>query len=74
MTLEADNDQAVVWTKPDDLKYDPKDPTRGLGHLRPGIFEALFCDGHVQAIANTVDPNVLRALFTMHGGEPVSPP
>lgn len=74
MALEADDDQAVIWTKPDDLKYDPKDPMNGLGHLRPGIFQALFCDGHVQIIANTVDPNALRALFTMHGGEPVSPP
>ena len=74
MAVEADNDQAVPWTKPDDLKYDAKDPVKGLGHLRPGIFEALFADGSVQVISNSVDADVLRALFTFGGGEAVSLP
>lgn len=74
MAVEANNDQAVIWTKPDDLKYEAKDPLKGLGHLRPGIFEALLGDGSVRVISNTVDADVLRALFTFGGGEAVSLP
>src|SRR6202011_6136565 len=30
--VHADDDRAVVWTKPDDLQYDAKDPWKGLGN------------------------------------------
>src|SRR5262249_52947907 len=44
MLVEADADHAVEWTKPDDLKFDPKQPTAGLTGIRPGAFLALFAD------------------------------
>ena len=74
MAVEADADQAVVWTRPDDLKYDAKNPLKGLGHLRPGNFKALMCDGSVHAIDIQIAPRVLRALFCYAGGETVSAP
>ena len=37
MLVEADADQAVEWTKPDDWQYDANNPTAGLGDLRPGM-------------------------------------
>ena len=53
--VEADADKAVEWTKPDDLQFDAKNPTAGLGHLRPGGWMAAFFDGHVQFISNNID-------------------
>ena len=31
MVVEADDDRAVIWTKPDDWQYDPQQPLAGLG-------------------------------------------
>ncbi len=70
--VEADADHAVIWTKPEDLEFDPADPMKGLGNLRPGGFNAGMCDGSVRFIANTIDPDMLRALITIGGGEVVN--
>jgi hypothetical protein len=67
--VEANADQAVEWTKPDDWEFDPSDPMRGLGDLRPGCFLAGFLDSHVERIDNSIDSEVLRALFTRAGHE-----
>ncbi len=34
--VDASDDSAVVWTKPEDLTYDPKAPAKGLGFRYPG--------------------------------------
>lgn len=74
MAVEVGDEHAVVWTKPQDLPFDPENPARGLrdGPYHGG-FLALFCDGSVHFIADTVDRDVLRAFFTRAGKEPVSP-
>ncbi len=69
--VEADPVQAVEWTKPDDLEFNPDDPKAGLGNVRPGVWIAAFCDGSVQVIAEAIDPRMLKALFTRAGGEVV---
>jgi hypothetical protein len=69
MLVEADADRAVEWTKPDDLRYDAKNPAAGLGRIRPGVWLAGFADGHVSAIPNTIDQAVRNALFTCAGRE-----
>jgi hypothetical protein len=72
--VEADPAQAVEWTKPDDLEFNPDDPKAGLGNVRPGGWNAAYCDGSVQFIAEGVDAQQLRALITRAGGEPVQRP
>jgi prepilin-type processing-associated H-X9-DG protein len=47
LLVEANEDRAVIWTKPDDLEVNEKDPQAGLGKVRPGGFSAAFADGHV---------------------------
>jgi hypothetical protein len=74
MLVEADAERAVEWTKPDDLTLDAKHPTAGLGHLRPGGWLAAFADGHVSFIANTLDQQMVNALFTCAGREVVGDP
>jgi hypothetical protein len=69
MVVEADPDQAVEWTKPQDWQYDPNNPTRGLGSLRHHGFLAGYADGHVLFIDSSLDPVVLKAMMTPAGGE-----
>lgn len=62
--VEADEDRAVPWTKPQDIDFDPANPLDGLGNFRPGGFGASFRDGHTQVISDDVDPAVFRAMVT----------
>ena len=49
--VEASDDKAVIWTKPDDFEPDAQNPIAGLVGLRVGGFLAAFADGHVQMIS-----------------------
>ena len=72
--VQADDDHAVVWTKPEDLAYDAKDAMKGLGGRFTGGFPTAFADGSVHFIPKSIDKDTLRALFTRNGGEVVNPP
>lgn len=69
MVVEASDERAAIWTKPDDYEIDADDPIKGLVGLRPGGFQAAFFDGSARFISQTVDAAVLKAMFTMQGGE-----
>jgi hypothetical protein len=59
-----------VWTKPDDLDFDPNNPKRGLGNYRPGnVILGVFADGHTQIIPADVDDETFAAIVTRDGGE-----
>lgn len=67
--VEADDDKAVEWTRPQDLPVTAKSPFNGLlGHYGEGIHVAI-ADGSIRFIRKSVDPKVLWALFTRAGGE-----
>lgn len=72
MVAEVDDPHAVVWTKPDDFSFDPKDPAKGIGSPHENGFNAAFCDGSVRLIPKTIDAKTLKALITRAGGEVVS--
>ena len=72
--VEADDDRAVIWTKPEDITIDRKKPLAGLlGHYTEG-FHAAMADGSVRFVKKSVDPTALWAWFTRAGGEPVNAP
>jgi hypothetical protein len=71
LIVEADDDHAVPWTKPDDWEYDPQDPTKGLGHLFEGWFGTAFCDGSARRLVLKIDPKVLRNLFERADGNAI---
>ncbi|MCR4414617.1 MAG: DUF1559 domain-containing protein [Thermoguttaceae bacterium] len=73
LILEVSDQQAPIWTKPDDWPFDPKDPGRGLGGVYDGGFHATFADGSVRFLPLPQDAAKLRALFTRDGREPVLP-
>jgi hypothetical protein len=73
MIVEAAEDSAVEWTKPGDLEIKPDTPKAGLEGARPGGFQAVLADGAVRLLSDSIDDNMLNALFTPRGGEPVNP-
>jgi prepilin-type processing-associated H-X9-DG protein len=70
----AEAEEAVFWTKPDDLPFDPqaKPSLYGAGSHHPGGFNCGFADGSVRFIKKTVSGIVFRALITRNGGEVIA--
>jgi len=64
----------VIWTKPDDLAFDVKEPAKGLRVHGDRGYVLLFGDGSVHFVKKSIDNEMLKALFTRNGGEVVSIP
>lgn len=74
MVVDAADERAVEWTKPDDLAYDPEKPLAGLvGHL-PGKFMVGFADGSVRVLTGKIDPEMLRRAMTASDGKVIELP
>ena len=72
--VQVDDSRTVEWTRPDDWELGPDESAAGLGRLHAGgVFLAGFCDGHVSAVMESIDPHELKALLTVAGGEVVNP-
>ena len=71
MIVEADDDHAVIWTKPDDLDFSEEKPHDGLGGLRKDGFLVAFCDGAVQFIPSTISPETLVKLVFRNDGQAI---
>ena len=70
LVVEVNDEHAVIWTRPEDLDFDPDQPARGLGGLFKGGFNVLYCDGSVHFLElPPEDPKILRARFTRAGRE-----
>jgi len=69
--VEAAPDNAVPWTKPDDVEFDPDRPLAGVGNpTRPGgLFTVGMLDGSVRMFPLDIDPEQFEALVTPSGGE-----
>jgi hypothetical protein len=74
MVVEVADESAVIWTKPGDFAPKKDKPLQGLVGLRPGGFLAGFADGSVRFLADSIEADVLKALFTKSGGEAVKVP
>jgi type II secretory pathway pseudopilin PulG len=71
LVVQANDDRAVPWTKPDDLEVDLKKPLDGLGDAEPNGFSALFADGSVRLLPKTISEETLRRLFGRADGLPI---
>ncbi|MCL4195475.1 MAG: DUF1559 domain-containing protein [Thermoguttaceae bacterium] len=76
MAIEADPKQAVVWTSPEDLPFDPAQPARGLGGPYPAGVLALLGDGSVRVVPLEMvnDAENLRRLFLINDRQPIKWP
>lgn len=72
VVVEADPDRAVVWTKPEDIAFDPAQPFAGLGKAWDEGFHVATLDSKVHFIPNSASPEEFKALVTRDGGEPVN--
>src|SRR5205085_10193607 len=72
--LVVEAGEAVPWTKPQDLPYEPKkkDLPR-LGGLFPDGFHIALCDGSTMWASRNFDPRTFRAMLTRSGGEVINP-
>jgi hypothetical protein len=69
--VEASDEKAVIWTKPDDYDFDSNNPVKGLAALHPSVILAGFADGSVRPLSALLDPDVIKGLFSRNGGEVV---
>jgi hypothetical protein len=69
--VEVDPEHEVIWTKPDDWEVDWNDPAQGLAGGPGTTFVACFLDNAVREIRESIDKDMLRALLTGSGGEPL---
>jgi hypothetical protein len=56
--------EAVPWTMPEALPYDPDKPLPSLGGTIEGGFFAVFADGSVRFIGHDADEQTIRAYIT----------
>jgi hypothetical protein len=64
--LIVEGGEAVPWTKPQDLDYDPARPLPKLGGAFGDGFCAVSLDGNARFIPKTVEEKALRALISRH--------
>jgi hypothetical protein len=72
LLLDADDEHATIWTKPDDLRIDPKNPAKGLRIYLGKCFLFLMADGSTHLVDATISKETLWAAFTRDGGEPIT--
>jgi hypothetical protein len=74
MAVEVDDEHAVIWSKPDDLPYDPKEPAKSLGGHFKDVFVALMGDGAVRVFPLSIPADDLRSWFSAAAGDKPSNP
>jgi len=74
LIVDADEPQAVVWTKPDDLNVDGVDAKQALFGTRKDGFACALADGSARFIGPNFSSELLHALLTRNGGEAVAWP
>jgi RNA polymerase sigma factor (sigma-70 family) len=73
--LIAEGAEAVPWTKPVDLVYDPNKPLPKVGGVFQNGFHTTWADGSVHFLKkrwNTEQEKTMRELITRAGGEVIS--
>lgn len=73
MAVVANEDRAVVWTRPEDLEIDLEAPRRGWFDDEARTASVLLATGGVQRIESVNSDEVIAALFTVAGSESVDP-
>ena len=67
--LALEGGEGIIWTKPEELEYDPKQKIPPFGFVYGNVCQVAFADGSVRAIPRTIKESTLRALITRAGGE-----
>jgi hypothetical protein len=70
--LSVEAGEAVPWSKPDDLTYDPDKKLPKLGGLFKTGFNVGVCDGSVRFVKKGFNEKTFRLLITRNDGEVAS--
>ncbi len=65
----ADEENAVIWTRPDDLEIDLDQPRKGWSKGVNGVVSVLFADGAVIRLPDDVSDELVSNLLTRAGRE-----
>ena len=68
LVMEVDPENAVLWTQPEDLAFDPESPATGLGKIRPQGFQAILGDGALRIIPVEIADETLKNLIVRNDG------
>jgi hypothetical protein len=71
MTVEVNNESAVIWTRPQDYQPDPDNPARGLVGVWPSGCHVGFTDGSVRFVEKPIPNDVWMLLFNRQDGKPI---
>jgi hypothetical protein len=69
MVVDANDEAAVIWTKPDDWETSPDFRIKNLFGHHVGGTGFLLGDGSVRFLRQTISPNLLKAMISRNGGE-----
>jgi hypothetical protein len=69
----AESADPVIWTKPDEIEYDPTQPLPKLGHYFSGVYQFGMFDGSTHTVSTSVSETTLRAAITSNGTEILGP-
>ena len=72
MVVETAPENAVVWTQPEDVNFDPNDPKAGLGHGLLDGFGISFFNGSTRFISNSISDNAFANLVNRDDGEVIN--
>lgn len=72
MLVEASPENAVEWTRPQDLTIDSANPLAGMG-ISPLVVQALMGDGSVRTLLRSKAGPAYAALFTRSAGDTAPP-
>jgi hypothetical protein len=71
LVVEVGADQANIWTKPDDLDFDPNNPLAALGAISREGINGVMADGSTITLLPTINAETFKSLVTIAGGESV---
>lgn len=73
MMVDANDDAAVIWTKPDDLEVDLENPWNHIDDTGPEGVQVLLVDGSVETLSPEKTAKYLQLLFQRNDGEELPP-
>jgi Protein of unknown function (DUF1559) len=69
--LLLEGGEAVPWTKPEDIRFDPELPLPKLATVFNDIIRVATADGHTEHLKKETAESTWRAMITRNGGEQV---
>lgn len=69
--MVAEAADPVIWTKPDDILFDPAQSAPPTGGIFRTLTNVALCDGSVRSLQRTIVPETLKRLIQRADGMPI---